>query len=82
MVKLDLFFCCCCWKVNRFDLIWFDLFIVQVHKYDKKTAKTNKQTNKKKNKTKQKKKTRDSLVPDGFPRSELNHYLKGLRKPS
>ena len=57
-----------------FDLIWFihspRTYIWQntITYHKRKTAKT--------------KLTRDSLVHGGFPRSELNHYLKGLRKPS
>ena len=59
-------------------LIWFDfdLFIVQVHKFDKIQLQIMRE------KQQKQKLTTDSEVPGGFPRSEPNHYLKGLRKPS
>ena len=53
---------------NSYFLLWFDLFIIQVHKNDKIQLQNMRE---KQQKTKL---TRDSEVPGGFPWSELNHF--------
>ena len=55
-----------------FDLIWFDLFIIQVHSYEKYNYWTLKMIENSKNKI-----NKDNEVPGGFPLSEL---FKGCPK--
>ena len=64
-------------KEMSYVMLCYDLFTIQVHSYDK--IQLNTYHDRKQQKTRL---TRDSEVPGRLPWSELNHYLKGLWKPS